>query len=157
MCRYVIVIILVLYQSYSFSQEHHIVKTPDTSSAIQYVKQSSNQIESSLLLKDTLHLSQLLHPDLILGHSNGWTESKNSLLQHLTGTKVSYTAFNNIVFSNIHIVNNRVVTLQKTLDASGNLEGQPFDIRLKILEVWISEGRKWLLLARQSVKIPSDQ
>lgn len=47
----------------------------------QEIKKSIDQFEQSLIQKNVNSLDKILHQNLTLGHSNGWIETKNSLLE----------------------------------------------------------------------------
>ncbi|MFV0304408.1 MAG: nuclear transport factor 2 family protein [Moheibacter sp.] len=125
-------------------------------STISEIELHIQKLEQSLVKKDTATLSQLLHSDLTLGHSNGWIETKESLLNSLPTQKVIYTEFipkNSIEF---YLKNNDLVTLRRKVKVIGKYENETFSVDLNILEIWIKKLDHWQLLARQSMDEYSD-
>lgn len=91
-----------------------------------------------------------LHDSLSYGHSNGWIQHKTELIQDMT-TKISYYAFSE---DSMQIVQSKRVFYARfnaTVDAS--LNGNRMVFKLRVLEVWKKQSGKWLLFARQAIKI----
>lgn len=137
----------------SLAQEQVIVKPLVAVPIVSFIQQQSQLIETSLQQKDTHCLAQLLHKDLLFGHSNGWTETKESLMEDLLHSKVVYLSFEDFEFSNFNFLSDSIISFQKTFIATGKYKGEAFRLRLKALEVWICENKTWQLFARQSVDI----
>ena len=114
------------------------------------------ELENGLIKKDTASLKNILHSSLTLGHSNGWTETKNSLLENLPTSKVVYTKITSVEPSKISIIEDRTATVRRLIHVTGVYENMPFDVDLNVLEVWIYEDERWQLLARQSVEVDFD-
>lgn len=118
----------------------------------QEIKKSINQFEQSLIQKNVNSLDKILHQNLTLGHSNGWIETKNSLLETLPTSQVSYEEFINIDEPEMIFVNENLVTLRRNIIAVGTYQSHHFEVNLNVLEVWINEKETWQLLCRQSVE-----
>lgn len=114
-------------------------------------------LEFSLIKKDTIALNDLLHEKLTFGHSNGWIETKESLLNSLPTSKVVYKQIVPHGKVKAEFIHDNLVTLRREQIVIGEYEGQPFDVDLKILEVWVGEGSKWMLIARQSIEVDFDR
>ncbi len=117
----------------------------------------SSDLDDALLEKDTASLQKLLHKDLILGHSNGWWETKASLLKNLPTQKIRYQEFRTVGGPEIHHDSENLKTITRKLTAIGELEDYDFEVDLKIIELWIYENERWQLLARQSVEVDFDE
>jgi len=126
----------------------HFVYSQDTK--VKIIK-NINAIEKALVQKDTLVLNKLLHTDLTFGHSNGWIESKESLLNDLKNTKVIYTSFENISAVDFTFHSEDIVITRRKITAHGIFRQQNFSINMNVLEIWILNQDIWKLLARQSV------
>lgn len=137
---------LIFTSSFLFSQE----KTQ-----IQYSKkfQFCQELDQALLKKDVRKLEDLLHTHLSLGHSNGWVETKESLLKQLPTSAVQYIQFEYQNEPEIHYEKENLISLRRNLTAIGKLKEKPFEVDLKILEVWSKENGFWQLLSRQSVEV----
>lgn len=99
----------------------------------------------------------MLHPDILFGHSNGWTETKESLMEDLMHSKVVYLSFEDFEFSNFNSLSDTITSFQKAFTVTGTYKGESFRLRLKALEVWVCENKVWQLYARQSVNIPLEK
>jgi len=108
-------------------------------------------LDNAFIAKDTSVLSNLLHQNLSLGHSNGWLETKPDLLKTLIDGGVIYTSIETIGEPKIHYSSEKLKTTRRNIDVSGIVNETPFDVKLNVLEVWTLENSNWKLLARQSV------
>ena len=142
---------ILLTTSIVYAQEIHQTDLNTTPSTLWAM---SNELDNALLQKDTARLQILLHGDLTLGHSNGWTETKKTLIESLPTSKVHYGKF--IPVDTIEIIHSGadLKTIRRKLIAVGKYEGESFEVHLNILEVWVKEKENWQLLARQSVDNP---
>ena len=113
-------------------------------------------LDTYLMKKDVTNLNSILHPNLSLGHSNGWIETKESLLENLPTSKIKYHAFLYHGTPEVHFQNEEIKSIRRNLTAKGNLIEQEFEVDLKILEVWILVNENWQLLSRQSVEVDFD-
>jgi|SRR5690606_6176676 len=149
-----ILLISTIISNNLFAQEIHATHPNATPSTVWAM---SNELDDALLKKDTTKLQNLLHKDLTLGHSNGWLETKESLLKNLPTSKIHYHEFNTIEEPEIHHSSKNLKTISRKLTAIGELEDYDFEVDLQILEIWIFEDDRWQLLARQSVEVDFDK
>src|SRR5690606_8414325 len=126
------------------------VFTQNLSSRLAIEKNIQN-IEEALLKKDTLSLKLLLHPNLTMGHSNGWIETKSSLIEDLSQEKVVYTLFQSLTNPEYSYISEDLIITRRDIDAHGTVNGKEFVACLNILEIWTFQNNQWLLTARQSV------
>lgn len=113
-------------------------------------------LDSYLIEKDVTNLNSILHPNLSLGHSNGWIETKESLLENLPTSKIKYHVFLYHGTPEVHFQNHEIKSIRRNLTAKGSLNEKEFEVDLKILEVWILVNENWQLLSRQSVEVDFD-
>lgn len=111
-----------------------------------------HQLEKGLIQKDTAILKTILHDQLTLGHSNAWIESKNSLLENLPTSNIHYQSFTEFEPSTVEIIHENLIWIRRNILAKGMYKTYNFDMKLKVLEVWIKVQDRWQLLARQSVE-----
>ncbi len=96
-------------------------------------------------------LENLLADSLSYGHSSGHIDTKQQFIEKLTTGKSD--------FFSIDITNQTVQVYKNTgivrHDLSGitNDAGKSGTVKLHVLTVWIKKGNRWLLAARQAVKI----
>ena len=118
---------------------------------IQQINDVCARLDSALKKNDTIDLKLILHTQLSLGHSNGLIEDKNILLEHLRSGYLKYNRIQEEGVKEVQFVQN-IATVRRQVKVSGALNGLSFDIKLKVLEVWLKEHKEWKLLCRQSVK-----
>lgn len=123
-----------------------VAQTTDEQKLLTTVK----EFHQALVNKNTLSINQQTDKALSYGHSNGWVETKTDMIKNLETNYISYQSFKEDsikVSSNGNIANVRFVA---AIDAS--LKDSRTTYNLKVLEVWVKKGKRWLLFARQSVK-----
>jgi len=108
------------------------------------------EFHQALVNKNTISINQQTDKALSYGHSNGWVETKTDMIKNLETNYISYQSFKEDsikVSSNGNIANVRFLA---AIEAS--LKDSRITYNLKVLEVWVKKGKRWLLFARQSVK-----
>ena len=123
-----------------------VAQTTDEQKLLTTVK----EFHQALVNKNTLSINHQTDKALSYGHSNGWVETKTDMIKNLETNYISYQSFKEDsikVSSNGNIANVRFVA---AIDAS--LKDSRTTYNLKVLEVWVKKGKRWLLFARQSVK-----
>ena len=123
-----------------------VAQTADEQKLLTTVK----EFHQALVNKNTISINQQTDKSLSYGHSNGWVETKTDMIKNLETNYISYQSFKEDsikVSSNGNIANVRFVA---AIDAS--LKDSRTTYNLKVLEVWVKKGKRWLLFARQSVK-----
>jgi len=108
-------------------------------------------LNQALVQKDSLQLTKLLHPSLSYGHSNGWIETKQELIENNASDFLIYT---NIITDTIHCQRSKnyaIVRFQAIHEVV--LKGKAIRLKLHVCQVWIQSKKRWQLLARQSTKI----
>jgi hypothetical protein len=116
------------------------------------LKETMSNLDKALVNKDEKKLTQLLHPDVSYGHSNGWVQNKNDIINDLKSGKLVYNKIEN---SSVMIVaiNANWATVRTNTNAEGSVSGTAFQLKLHVLQDWIKTKNGWQLLARQSTKL----
>ncbi len=124
---------------------------PATSSATS-LTETIEKFHKALIEPDSATLSGFVSDSLSYGHSSGKIENKEQFINTLT------TGVSN--FLSITITNQRVTLFSTTSIVRHDLEAAIHDkdkpamtIHLRILMVWQIVADKWVLIARQAVKI----
>ena len=107
-------------------------------------------LKNALLNKDSAGLSNLLADDVSYGHSTGIIQTKGQLVRDVMSGVQDYKTIDPSemairVFGNTAIVNMKA---KIKLISRGN----PIDLNLAIVLVWIKRDSDWKLEARQAVK-----
>ena len=115
------------------------------------LKDVMQQLDKALLQKDQNVLRSILHKDLSFGHSNGWIQSKNDILNDFTSGKLVYDKFQNNS-SAIVSISKKYATVKTNSNAEGTVNGTAFQLTLHVMQFWIKTKKGWQLIARQSAK-----
>lgn len=142
-------LIIILFFTFSLSVYSQQTKEENTISLL--IEETIQNIEETLLKKDTLTVNNLLHNQLTIGHSNGWIESKESLKNDLIKGFVVYDFFQPLGETEFHYISDSLVITRRNVDVHGTYNGHDFISYLNILEIWTFQNKQWLLTARQSV------
>ena len=108
------------------------------------------ELHQAMVKKNTVSINQQTDKALFYGHSNGWVETKTEVIKNLETGKIQYESYkeDSIVISmNGNMANARFnASIKVTMDKATNI------YQLKVLEVWVKKGSRWILFARQAVK-----
>ena len=115
------------------------------------LKQVMQQLDNALLQKDEKILRIVLHKDASYGHSNGWIQSKDDILNDFTSGKLVYNRIENNSLA-IVTLSKKYATVKTNTNAEGIVNGTAFKLTLHIMQFWIKTKKGWQLIARQSAK-----
>jgi hypothetical protein len=116
------------------------------------LKEAMTNLDKALMNKDEKKLVQLLHTDVSFGHSNGWVQNINDIINDVKSGKLVYNKIENTDVM-IVAVNSRLATVRTNTNAEGSVNGTAFQLKLHVLQVWVKIKNGWQLFARQSTKI----
>lgn len=108
------------------------------------------EFHQALVKKNIVSINQQTDKALSYGHSNGWVETKAEILKNLETGYMSYLSFKE---DSLKVeVNGNVAHARFIADIGASLNGNNGNYHLKVLEVWVKKGKRWLLFARQAIK-----
>ena len=108
------------------------------------------EFHQALVKGNTVSINQQTDKVLSYGHSNGWVETKNELIKNL---ETGYMKYNSYKEDSLQVViNGNMAHARFVADITAALNGKEGNFHLKVLEVWVKKGKRWLLFARQAVK-----
>lgn len=105
-----------------------------------------------MIHKNVDSLALVLDNDLRYVHSNGWSETKQEVLDDLLSGKLNYIA--------IDIYTAQVRFYEQTAIVNGTgkfqvtMNGNPLTIELGYTEVYVKRQGKWLLASRHANRMP---
>lgn len=111
----------------------------------------TEQLRLAMINPDKNQLEKLVAENLSYGHSSGAVDDKTTFVDKLVSGQSD--------FVNIDILEQSITITGKTaivrhiLQATTNDNGKPGEVKLRVLLVWLQQGGKWKLLARQAVKM----
>ena len=116
------------------------------------VKKAMLQLNTALVAKDTATIKTLVHPQVSFGHSNGWVQSCSDVINDLYNEKLQYRSIEEQGIISLQLTKSTAI-VRNRLSVQGVVNGTiAFDMSLHVLQVWIKVKKKWVLLARQSIK-----
>ncbi len=108
------------------------------------------EFHQALVKGNTASINQQTDKVLSYGHSNGWVETKHELIKNLETGYMKYSGYK--VDSLQVVINGNVANARFVADITAALNGKEGNFHLRVLEVWVKKGKRWLLFARQAVK-----
>lgn len=108
------------------------------------------EFHQALVKKNTISINQQTDKALSYGHSNGWVQTKADIIKDFETGIISYQSFeeDSIAVS----INEKMAHVRFVADITATTNGTKATHHLKVLEVWVKKGNRWVLFARQGVK-----
>jgi len=116
-----------------------------------FLKDAVARLDKALVEKDTVILKQLLHKDVTYGHSNGWVQTKQDVINDMVSGKLLYSKIESTDLK--WTVSKDWTSVRSTTKVEATLNGNKLDLKLHILEVWQKTNKGWQMIARQSTKL----
>ena len=108
------------------------------------------EFHQALVNKNTVSINQQTDKALSYGHSNGWIETKNDMIKDI---ETGYIIYHSIKEDSLNVVvNGNLAHARFVGDYNVTLNGNTNTFHLRVLEVWVKKGKRWLLFARQAVR-----
>jgi len=108
------------------------------------------EFHQALVNKNTASINQQTDKVLSYGHSNGWIQTKADVIKDL---ETGYIVYHSYKEDSLNIVmNGNMANARFVADVNATLKGSTVNFHLKVLEVWVKKGKRWILFARQAVK-----
>ena len=108
------------------------------------------EFHQALVNKNTASINQQTDKALSYGHSNGWVETKTDVIKDL---ETGYIVYHSYKEDSLKItINESVANARFVADVRATLNGNDTNVHLKVLEVWVKKGKRWVLFARQGVR-----
>jgi hypothetical protein len=111
------------------------------------------EFHQALVNRNTVSINQQTDKALSYGHSNGWVEAKTEMMKNLETGYISYQAFKEDSVS--VLINGNMANVRFNAAITATMKATTTTFHLKVLEVWVKKGKRWVLFARQAVKTPS--
>lgn len=108
------------------------------------------EFHQALVTKNTVSINQQTDKALSYGHSNGWVETKTEMMKNLETGYISYQAYKEDSIS--VLINGNMANVRFVADISATMKAATNTYHLKVLEVWVKKGKRWVMFARQAVK-----
>jgi len=109
------------------------------------------EFHQALVKKNTVSINQQTDKALSYGHSNGWVETKADLIKDLETGYISIQKFEEDSIS--VFINGTMANIRFLADVIATMKGATVTNHINVLEVWVKKGNRWILFARQAVKV----
>lgn len=107
------------------------------------------EFHQALVNKNTVSINQQTDKALSYGHSNGWVQTKTDVIKDFESGFISYQGYREDSIS--VTINGNMANVRFIADITATMKTKA-DYRLRVLEVWVKKGNRWVLFARQAVK-----
>lgn len=108
------------------------------------------EFHQALVKKNTVSINQQTDKALSYGHSNGWVETKTDVIKDLETGYISYQSYKE---DSITVaINGNMANVRFIADITATMKATTSNFHLRVLEVWVKKGKRWVLFARQAVK-----
>ena len=111
---------------------------------------AQEDFKQALIKKDRAGFEKVLHADLRYGHSDGHIEDKATAIKMIVDGAANWESVN-FADTNVRLRGDTAFVTGKVQYLERE-KGQLFDINLVVLSVWVKEGKRWQLLARQATR-----
>ncbi len=115
------------------------------------VTKAVEELRTLMITPDSAKLVSILADKLSYGHSGGFIDNKPGFIQSLLSGKSDFVTIN---LTDQHIsLFEKTASVRHILEADTNDSGKPGHVKLSILTIWYRAKGKWILIARQAVKV----
>ncbi len=110
-----------------------------------------NEFHKALVNKNTVSINQQTDKGLSYGHSNGWVQTKADLIKDF---ETNYISYQSIKEDSVTITRNgTMANVRFVADITATMKAATNTFHLKVLEVWVKKGSRWLLFSRQAIRV----
>jgi hypothetical protein len=134
-----LVILLVLVVGFASAQTEE-----------QKLTTTMKEFHQALVNKNIVSINQQTDKALSYGHSNGWIQTKDDVIKDLGTGYITYQGFRED--SLVMTINGPMANVRFVADIDATLRGNVAHYHLRVLEVWVKKGKRWLLFARQAIR-----
>jgi hypothetical protein len=148
-------IFLALFASACQTEKEEIITTVaeavDPAAEKTAVEEAMTTLVSALLEPTEENLKAISHPDLTYGHSSGTIEDQAAFMDVLLSGRNDYKTYE-ISNQDVKVARN-TAWIRHIMDAEIVVPTETLNVHLNVLTTWIKVDGKWILFARQAVKI----
>jgi hypothetical protein len=150
-------IAFVFLALFAFSCQTEKDKTTTTSEAIPpeleiaAVAEAVNTLKERLIEPTEENLKAISHPDLTYGHSTGTIEDQAAFAEALLSGNNDYRSYD--ISEQVIKLEGNTAWVRHIMDAEVVIPTETLNVHLNVLTVWVKKDGKWILFARQAVKV----
>ncbi len=115
------------------------------------ISKAVEKLRQAIIDGNKLELENIVSDRLNYGHSSGHIDDKKQFIEKLTSGKSDFVTIN--LSEQTISISDKVAIVRHKLNGKTKDGGKPGEVNLLVMLVWQKQGGKWILLARQAVKI----
>ena len=96
-------------------------------------------------------LKNIVSENLSYGHSGGHVEGKTEFVEKIVSGKSDFVTID--LTAQTISISGKTAIVRHILNAITNDSGKPGNVQLRVLLIWQKKNGRWILLARQAVKM----
>ncbi|WP_229252955.1 nuclear transport factor 2 family protein [Dyadobacter helix] len=116
------------------------------------VAEAVEKFRKTMVDPDQATFEELTSAALTYGHSNGLVEDQKTCIASMVTGKYNFNSLE-LTEQTIRIVDKTAIVRHTFFAHTHDAGKEPGTVKLKVLMVWQKENGKWVLLARQAVRI----
>jgi ketosteroid isomerase-like protein len=108
-------------------------------------------LKAAMISGDRTQLENSVDEKLSYGHSSGHIDDKKEFVEKIASGKSDFVSID--LTDQTISISGKTAIVRHILKAKTNDGGKPGEVHLRVMLVWQKQSGKWILLARQAVKI----
>lgn len=108
--------------------------------------------EAIFVQRDSAVMQQVVGENVTYGHSGGNIEGKAEMIRNAMKSPTTYKDFG-MTDLDIRVDGNTAIVRHVLKARSFDAQGKEGELHLNVLQTWIKKNKRWLLIARQAVKL----
>lgn len=115
------------------------------------VASAVDNLKAAMISGDRTQLENSVAEKLSYGHSSGHIDDQKEFVEKIASGKSDFVSID--LTEQTISISGKTAIVRHILKAKTNDGGKPGDVHLRVMLVWQKRSGKWILLARQAVKI----
>jgi hypothetical protein len=116
------------------------------------LEKAAHDYDQAQVKSDKAELERLLAPDYVLHNSGGQVQDKASFIADQVAPGYKLEPFT--VEEKVEKVMGDSAILGGVARAKGTSGGEPYDVRLRFIDVWAKRGGRWVVVFSQATRVP---
>jgi hypothetical protein len=115
------------------------------------VANAVEKLRMAMIDANKTELENLVSDKLSYGHSGGHIDDKKEFVEKLVSGKSDFVSIE--LTEQTNSISGKTAIVRHILTAKTNDSAKPGEVHLRVLLIWQKQKGKWILLARQAVKM----
>jgi hypothetical protein len=114
--------------------------------------QAAHDYDQAQVTSNKAELERLLAPDYVLHNSSGQRQDKSSFIADQVAPGYKLEPF--VIEEKVEKVMGDAAILGGVARAKGTSGGEPYDVRLRFIDVWEKRAGRWVVVFSQATRAP---